>query len=72
MGAFHVPKRPLCGWKNGFGTSVGLFIPLPLSSVRENLDWSACNWRWVIYVALIFMIIVCSSVNNFPFIYFQF
>ena len=28
--------------------------------------------RWVIYVALIFMIIVCSSVNNFPFIYFQF
>ena len=28
--------------------------------------------RWVIYSALIFMIIVCSSVNNFPFIYFQF
>jgi sulfite exporter TauE/SafE len=28
--------------------------------------------RWTIYTAIIFLIIVFSSVNNFPFIYFQF
>ena len=28
--------------------------------------------RWLIYTLLIFLIIACSSVNSFPFIYFQF
>ena len=28
--------------------------------------------RWLIYALLIFMVIACSSVNSFPFIYFQF
>ena len=28
--------------------------------------------RWLIYALLIFLIIACSSVNSFPFIYFQF
>ena len=28
--------------------------------------------RWLIYAVLLFMVICCSSVNNFPFIYFQF
>ena len=44
MGAFHVSKPTLGGGKNGFGTNVGLFIPLSHSSVRDNLDWTACNW----------------------------
>lgn len=28
--------------------------------------------RWLVYALLIFMIVACSSVNSFPFIYFQF
>lgn len=28
--------------------------------------------RWLIYAVLVFMVIACSSVNSFPFIYFQF
>ncbi len=28
--------------------------------------------RWLIYALLIFLVIACSSVNSFPFIYFQF
>ena len=28
--------------------------------------------RWLVYAVLVFMVIACSSVNNFPFIYFQF
>ena len=28
--------------------------------------------RWLIYAVLVFMVIACSSVKNFPFIYFQF
>ena len=28
--------------------------------------------RWIIYAVLVFMVIACSSVCNFPFIYFQF
>ena len=28
--------------------------------------------RWLVYALLIFLIIACSSVNSFPFIYFQF
>ena len=28
--------------------------------------------RWLVYTLLIFMVIACSSVNSFPFIYFQF
>jgi len=28
--------------------------------------------RWLIYAVLVFMVIACSSVANFPFIYFQF
>ena len=28
--------------------------------------------RWLLYAVLVFMVIACSSVHNFPFIYFQF
>lgn len=55
---------------------LGLFIILDILLANNRLD----NWcdklpamiRWFIYFILIFMIITCSSVNNFPFIYFQF
>ena len=50
MGAFHLSKPTLGGGKNGFGTNVGLSIQLPLSSVRNNLDRSARNWRSDWYV----------------------
>lgn len=55
---------------------LGLFILLDVFIFNTRFD----NWcgklpavvRWFIYFVLIFMIITCSSVNNFPFIYFQF
>lgn len=55
---------------------LGLFILVDLLIYNTRFD----NWcekqpavlRWIIYIILIFMIIVYSSVNNFPFIYFQF
>lgn len=55
---------------------LGLFIILDILLANNRFD----NWcdklpvmiRWFIYFILIFMIITCSSVNNFPFIYFQF
>lgn len=55
---------------------LGLFIMSDLVLANSRFDrW--CDGkpavvRWLIYAVLIFMIVVCSSVNNFPFIYFQF
>ncbi|MBR2051555.1 MAG: hypothetical protein IJ961_03675, partial [Bacteroidales bacterium] len=55
---------------------LGLFIVLDILLANNRFD-SWCDKlpavvRWLIYFVLIFMIITCSSVNNFPFIYFQF
>lgn len=55
---------------------LGLFIILDVLLANNRFD-SWCDKlpamvRWFIYFVLIFMIITCSSVNNFPFIYFQF
>lgn len=53
-----------------------LFIVLDVLLFKSRFDrW--CNQRstlvrWSMYAAMIFMIIVFSSVSNFPFIYFQF
>ena len=62
--------------KPGLWLYLGLFI---LSDVLlRNTRFDAwCDdkplvVRWLIYAVLVFMIIACSSVNNFPFIYFQF
>lgn len=55
---------------------LGLFIILDILLVNKRFDgWCdrmPAAVRWFIYFVLIFMIITCSSVNNFPFIYFQF
>lgn len=66
----HMNIRP------GLWLYLGLFI---LSDVLlRNTRFDAwCDdkplvVRWLIYAVLVFMIIACSSVNNFPFIYFQF
>ena len=62
--------------KPGMWIYLGLFI---LSDILlRNIRFDA--WcenkpmvvRWLIYAALVFMVIACSSVKNFPFIYFQF
>lgn len=55
---------------------LGLFVTLDAILLNNRFDlW--CNKRnslirWSIYSMLIFFILVFSSVNNFPFIYFQF
>ena len=55
---------------------LGLFIVMDVVLYNTRFDkWCdkiPAAARWLIYSILIFMIIACSSVNNFPFIYFQF
>ena len=55
---------------------LGLFIlsDIVLRDTRFDrwCDGKPIVLRWFIYAVLIFMIVVCSSVDNFPFIYFQF
>jgi hypothetical protein len=55
---------------------LGLFLLIDLFLLNNRFDF----WlnrkpgviRWSVYTVLIFSIIVFSSVDNFPFIYFQF
>ena len=55
---------------------LGLFVVIDIVLYNSRFDiW--CNnrnvaSRWSLYIILIFLIITFSSVNNFPFIYFQF
>jgi len=55
---------------------LGLFILSDLLLFNSRFDQWCENkpmvLRWLIYGLLIFMTVACSSVNNFPFIYFQF
>ena len=55
---------------------LGLFILSDLLLFNSRFDAWCENkplvLRWLIYGLLIFMTVACSSVNNFPFIYFQF
>jgi alginate O-acetyltransferase complex protein AlgI len=54
----------------------GLFIIIDILLLKNRFDYW-CNkrnslTRWSFYTIMIFLIVVFSSVNNFPFIYFQF
>ena len=55
---------------------LGLFILSDLLLFNSRFDQWCDNkplvLRWFIYGLLIFMTVACSSVNSFPFIYFQF
>ena len=55
---------------------LGLFILSDLLLFNDRFDtWCETKplvVRWLIYALLIFLVIACSSVNSFPFIYFQF
>lgn len=55
---------------------LGLFILSDILLANTRFDrWcddKPAVLRWLIYAVLVFMIVACSSVNNFPFIYFQF
>ena len=62
--------------KPGMWIYLGLFIlsDIVLRNTRFDLwcDDKPLAVRWLIYAVLVFMVICCSSVFNFPFIYFQF
>ena len=62
--------------KPGMWVYLGLFIlsDVLLRNTRFDkwCDDKPMAVRWLIYAVLLFMVICCSSVNNFPFIYFQF
>ncbi len=62
--------------KPGMWVYLGLFIlsDILLRNTRFDrwCDDKPMAVRWLIYAALLFLVICCSSVHNFPFIYFQF
>ena len=62
--------------KPGMWLYLGLFIlsDIVLRNTRFDVwcDDKPLAVRWLIYAVLLFMVICCSSVFNFPFIYFQF
>ena len=62
--------------KAGMWLYLGLFILSDVLLRNTRFDTWCENkplvLRWLIYSVLVFMVIACSSVNNFPFIYFQF
>ena len=62
--------------KPGMWIYLGLFIfsDIVLRNTRFDVwcDNKPLAVRWLIYAVLVFMVICCSSVFNFPFIYFQF
>ena len=62
--------------KPGMWVYLGLFILSDILLRNKRFDAWCDNKpmavRWLIYAVLLFMVICCSSVNNFPFIYFQF
>ena len=62
--------------KPGMWIYLGLFIisDIVLRNTRFDVwcDDKPMAVRWLIYAVLLFMVICCSSVFNFPFIYFQF
>ena len=62
--------------KPGMWIYLGLFIlsDIVLRNTRFDVwcDDKPLAIRWLIYAVLVFMVIACSSVFNFPFIYFQF
>lgn len=71
---FDVAQQLSIDWR--IWLYLGLFIvsDILLSDTRFDrwCDDKPAVLRWLIYAVLIFMIVACSSVNNFPFIYFQF
>ena len=71
---FHGGKQMLV--KPGMWIYLGLFILSDILLRNTRFDKWCDNKpmavRWLIYAVLLFMVICCSSVNNFPFIYFQF
>ena len=62
--------------KPGMWIYLGLFILSDIVLRNTRFDvWcedKPLAVRWLIYAVLVFMVIACSSVFNFPFIYFQF
>jgi D-alanyl-lipoteichoic acid acyltransferase DltB (MBOAT superfamily) len=51
-----------------------IFFDILLRNTRFDAwcDHQPLVLRWLVYAVLVFMVIACSSVYNFPFIYFQF
>ena len=62
--------------KPGMWIYLGLFIlsDILLRNTRFDMwcDDKPLVLRWLVYALLVFLVIACSSVYNFPFIYFQF
>ena len=71
---FDVERQVTVDWQSYLYLGLFILSDIVLCNTRFDrwCDGKPAVLRWLIYAVLIFMIVACSSVNNFPFIYFQF
>lgn len=71
---FDVERQVTVDWQSYLYLGLFILSDIVLRNTRFDrwCDDKPAVLRWLIYAVLIFMIVACSSVNNFPFIYFQF
>lgn len=71
---FDVERQVTVDWQSYLYLGLFVLSDIVLRNTRFDrwCDGKPAVLRWLIYAVLIFMIVACSSVNNFPFIYFQF
>ena len=71
---FDVERQVAVDWQNFLYLGLFILSDIVLRNTRFDCwcDGKPLVLRWLIYAMLVFMIVVCSRVENVPFIYFQF
>lgn len=71
---FGVERQVAVDWQNFLYLGLFILSDIVLRNTRFDrwCDGKPLVLRWLIYAMLVFMIVVCSRVENVPFIYFQF
>lgn len=71
---FDVERQVVVDWQNFLYLGLFILSDIVLRNTRFDrwCDGKPLVLRWLIYAMLVFMIVVCSRVENVPFIYFQF
>lgn len=71
---FDVKQQVAVDWQSFLYLGLFVLSDIVLRNTRFDrwCDGKPLALRWLIYAMLVFMIVVCSRVENIPFIYFQF
>ena len=71
---FGVERQVTVDWQSFLYLGLFVLSDIVLRNTRFDrwCDGKPLVLRWLIYAMLVFMIVVCSRVENIPFIYFQF